>query len=129
MDELELAIPEGIIESLPPDSEETERDMGKAVAGWERDLNAALAVEDESEAVSAVVDALGHFEDRWEAYDEFVVELRAWGQSPIYAMAWRDLHAAIVRQIYDHEDLADRINRERHARMFDDGLRPGSGSE
>jgi uncharacterized protein Yka (UPF0111/DUF47 family) len=125
MDEIELKIPESIVESLPQDSEDVERDMGKAVAGWERGLNAALAQDDESEAIADVVDVLEHFEDRWEAYDEFVVELRAWGQSPIYAMAWRDLIASIVRQIHDHEDLGDRISRERHARIFDDGIRPG----
>jgi len=125
MDEIELKIPESIVESLPQDSEDVERDMGKAVAGWERGLNAALAQDDESEAIADVVDVLEHFEDRWEAYDEFVVELRAWGQSPIYAMAWRNLTAAIVRQITDHEALADRIDRERHARIFEDGIRMG----
>jgi len=127
VDELELHIPEGIVESLPPDSDDTKQDMGKAVAGWERTLNAALDVEDEDEAVSAVVDFVEHSEDRWEAYDEFVVELRAWGQSPIYAMAWRDLHGAVIQQIHDHEELAEEINRERHARIFDDGIRPGGG--
>lgn len=127
MDELELTIPQGIVDSLPPDSEDTKQDMGKAIAGWERELNAALTVEDDDEAVAAVVDLIEHFEDRWESYDEFIVELRAWGQSPIYAMAWRDLHAAVIQQIHEHEDLADRISRERHARIFDDGIRPGSG--
>lgn len=129
MDEIELYIPEGIVESLPPDSEDTKQDMGKAIAGWERELNAAITVEDEKEAVSAAVDLIEHFETRWESYDEFVVELRAWGQSPIYAMAWRDLHASIIQQIYAHEDLGDRIDRERHARIFEDGIRPGGGSE
>jgi hypothetical protein len=127
VDELELTIPEGIVDSLPADSDDTKQDMGKAVAGWERELNAALTVEDEDEAVSAVVDMIEHFQERWEAYDEFIVELRAWGQSPIYAMAWRDLHAAVLQQVYDHEDLGDRVDRERHARLFDDGIRPGSG--
>ena len=125
MDELELTIPEGIVDSLPPDSDDTKQDMGEAVAGWERELNAALTVEDE--AVSAVVDMIEHFQERWEAYDEFIIELRAWGQSPIYAMAWRDLHAAVLQQVYDHEDLADRIDRERNFRAVDDGIRPGSG--
>ena len=127
MDELELTIPEGIVDSLPADSDDAKQDMGKAVAGWERELNAALTVENEDEAVSAVVDMIEHFQKRWEAYDEFVVELRAWGQSPIYAMAWRDLHAAVLQQVYDHEDLADRIDRERNFRAVDDGIRPGSG--
>lgn len=128
MDELELYIPEGIVESLPADSDETKQDMGKAIEGWERELNAAMSVEDENEAVSAVVNFIEHSEERWEAYDEYVVELRAWGQSPIYAMAWRDLHAAVIQQIHQHEELADQINRERHARIFDDGIRPGGGS-
>jgi len=127
VDELELTIPEGIVDSLPADSDDTKQDMGKAVAGWERELNAALTVKDEDEAVSAVVDMIEHFQERWEAYDEFIVELRAWGQSPIYAMAWRDLHAAVLQQVYDHEDLADRIDRERKFRAVDDGIRPGSG--
>lgn len=122
MDDIELGIPSGIVESLPPDSEDTKRDMEQAVGGWERELNAAL---DSEEPASAVVDHIEQFENRWEAYDEYVVELRAWGQSPIYAMAWRDLHAAVIAQIYDHEDLDERINRERNARIVDDGIRPG----
>jgi len=127
MDEIELALPEATVDALPADGDEARQDMGKAVTGWEADLNAALTVEDEDEAVSAVVDMIERFEDRWEAYDEFVVELRAWGQSPIYAMAWRDLHAAVIQQIYDHEDLGDRIDRERNARIVEDGIRPGGG--
>jgi len=122
MDDIELGIPSGIVDSLPPDSEDTKRDMEQAVGGWERELNAAL---DSTEPASAVVDHIEQFENRWEAYDEYVVELRAWGQSPIYAMAWRDLHAAVIAQIYDHADLDERINRERNARIVDDGIRPG----
>jgi hypothetical protein len=125
VDEIELYIPEGIIESLPADGEDTKQDMGRATQGWERELNAALTVEDDEQAVSTVVDHIQHFETRWEQYDEYVVELRAWGQSPIYAMAWRDLHASIIQQIYDHEDLSERVDRERHARIFADGIRPG----
>jgi len=122
MEDIELGIPAGIVDSLPPDSEDTKRDMEQAVGGWERELNAAL---DSEEPASAVVDHIEQFESRWEAYDEYVVELRAWGQSPIYAMAWRDLHAAVIAQIYDHGDLDERINRERNARIVDDGIRPG----
>lgn len=128
VDEIELYIPEGIVESLPPDSDDTKQDMGQAIAGWERELNAVLTAEDEAEAVSAVLDFIEHLEGRWEDYDEYVVELRAWGQSPIYAMAWRDLTAAVIQQIYDHENLGDRIDKERHARIFEDGIRPGGGS-
>ena len=126
MDPIELVVPEGIVDSLPADSDETKLDMQRAVEGWEQDLNEALAAADGDEA-GAVVDFVTFFEERWEAYDGYVVELRAWGQSPIYAMAWRDLIASIVRQIHDHEDLGDRISRERHARIFDDGIRPGQG--
>jgi len=121
MDDIELAIPAGVVDSLPADSEDTKRDIQQAVAGWEDDINTALRTEDPA---GTVVDLVEHFEERWEAYDEYVVELRAWGQSPIYAMVWRDLMAAIIQQIYDHEDLADRINRERNARIVDDGIRP-----
>ena len=122
MSELELFVPEQIVESLPPDSEETKQDMSKAVTGWESELNAALSAEDD-EAVGSIVDLIEHFESRWDAYDEFVVELRAWGQSPIYAMAWRDLHAAVLQQIHDHGDLSDRLSRERNARLVEDGIR------
>ena len=120
MSDIELVIPEVILESLPEGSEETKQDMGRAVAGWENELEAALESED---ADSMVVDLIERFEERWKAYDEFVVELRAWGQSPIYAMAWRNLHASIIRQLYDHDALADRINRERNARIVEDGIR------
>jgi len=123
MDDIELTLPEAILESLPADSEDTKQDMGQAIAGWEERVNAALAQDEEAERVRAVVDLLERFEDRWEAYDEFVVELRAWGQSPIYAMAWRNLHAAVVRQIYEHGDLGEHIDRERNARIFEDGIR------
>jgi hypothetical protein len=122
MDEIELTIPEPIVESLPADSKETERDMGQAVTGWEEELNAALAGDDET--IGTVVDLIERFEERWEAYDEFVVELRAWGQSPIYAMAWRNLHASVIRQIANHGELSDRIDRERNARIVEDGIRP-----
>jgi len=124
MEELSLTIPEAIVESLPEDGEDAKRDMGRAVTGWEEELNAALAGEGE-DAVGRVVDLIERFEERWEAYDDFVVELRAWGQSPIYAMAWRNLHASVIRQIYDHEELEERISRERNARIVEDGIRPG----
>jgi hypothetical protein len=124
MEELSLTIPEAIVESLPEDGEEATVDMSRAVTGWEEELNAALAGEDE-DAVGRVVDLIERFEKRWEAYDDFVVELRAWGQSPIYAMAWRNLHASVIRQIYDHEELEERISRERNARIVEDGIRPG----
>jgi len=123
MEKLELLIPEQIVESLPEDGEDVRRDMTQAVAGWESDVDAALSADEDDEAIGAVLDLLEHFEGRWEAYDEYVVELRAWGQSPIYAMAWRDLYAAVVQQIYTHGDLADRLSRERNARLVEDGIR------
>lgn len=124
MEQISLTVPEQLLDSLPADGDDTRRDMQQAVRGWESKLNAAIEAEDD-DAVSTVVDFIERFESRWEAYDEFVVELRAWGQSPIYAMAWRNLHAAIIRQIYDHENLGDQINRERNARIVEDGIRYG----
>lgn len=126
MEDVSLTVPDAIVESLPADGDDAARDMQTAVAGWESRLNRAIEEADgDDEAAGAVVDALERFEDRWEQYDDFVAELRAWGQSPIYAMAWRDLQAALIRQLHDHEDLADRIDRERHARLVSDGIRPG----
>lgn len=122
MDDIELGIPAALVESLPADSDDTRDDLNRALAGWEADVNAAL---DSDDPVSAVVTLIEYFEQRWEAYDEYVVELRAWGQSPIYAMVWRDLLAAVIQQVYDHGDLAERIDRERNARIVDDGIRPG----
>lgn len=120
MADLSLSIPKTIVDALPEDGENAQLDMERAVAGWERQLNDLIA---ESDDGSEIIDLIERFENRWERYDEFVVELRAWGQSPIYAMAWRDLHAAILQQIHDHDDLADRIDRERHARIVEDGIR------
>lgn len=120
MAELSLSIPQTIVDALPEDGDNARLDMERAVSGWEHQLNDLM---DETEDTGALVDMIERFEDRWERYDEFVVELRAWGQSPIYAMAWRDLHAAILRQIHDHEDLANQIDRERNARIVEDGIR------
>jgi hypothetical protein len=122
MEDIELGIPSAIVDSLPADGEDARQDIQRAVAGWERDINTVLDSEDPA---AGVVDLIEFFEDRWEAYDGYVVELRAWGQSPIYAMVWRDLVASVIQQLYDHADLADRINRERNARIVDDGIRPG----
>jgi len=122
MEEIELSIPAAVVDSLPADGADAEQDIKRAVAGWEGDVNAAL---DSDDPAAAVVDIIEHFEERWEAYDGYVVELRAWGQSPIYAMVWRDLVASVIQQLYDHADLADRIERERNARIVDDGIRPG----
>ncbi|EFW89922.1 hypothetical protein ZOD2009_22112 [Haladaptatus paucihalophilus DX253] len=122
MDEISLSVPEAIISSLPEDGDSAARDMQEAVAGWERRLN---RLDENDELASAAVDVLERFESRWEQYDDFVAELRAWGQSPIYAMAWRDLHASLIQQLYDHEELSSHIDRERNARLVTDGIRPG----
>ena len=122
MGEISLSIPDPIRDALPADDEAAVADMERAVSGWERQLNAFL---DEEEGHKRVVDMIERFEQRWEQYDEFVVELRAWGQSPIYAMGWRDLHAAIIQQLYDHEELLTTIDRERNARIVDNGIRKG----
>ncbi|MFP4591091.1 MAG: hypothetical protein ACLFM8_06490 [Halobacteriales archaeon] len=122
MDRVTLAVPSSIVEALPEgDGGGTARDMERAVAGWEEQLNRALSADD----AGPIVDLIERFEDRWERYDGYVVELRAWGQSPIYAMAWRDLHAALIDQLYEHESLTEEIDRERHARIVKDGIRSG----
>lgn len=120
MADLSLSIPQSIVDALPEDGENARRDMERAVSGWERQLERLL---DEAEDAGGVVQMVDRFETRWERYDDYVVELRAWGQSPIYAMAWRDLLASVLRQIYEHEDLGDRIDRERNARIVEDGIR------
>lgn len=121
MPEVSLTIPDSIIDALPEAEEDNAHlDMQRAVTGWELQFNDLLAEADET---GEIVDMIERFEDRWERYDDYIVELRAWGQSPIYAMAWRDLQAAVINQVYDHADLADRIDRERHARIVQDGIR------
>jgi hypothetical protein len=98
--------------------------MERAVEGWEERINRAIDESaDDSEAAGYVLDAIEEMETRLEAYDEFVPELRAWGQSPIYAIAWRNLMADLIGQLYEHDDLADRLDRERTHRLVDDGIR------
>lgn len=127
MEEISLSVPDPIADSLPEDGEDAGLDMQRAVEGWQTRLNRAIEEADSDEdAAGAVVDALERFEDRWEQYDDFVAELRAWGQSPIYAMAWRDLMAALMQQLNEHEAFAEQIDRERHARLVSDGIRPGN---
>jgi hypothetical protein len=125
MEQLSLGVPKPILESLP-DDDDAAQDMQRAVAGLESNLNAAIeSADSESEAASHVADAVEHLEERMERYDEFVPELRAWGQSPIYAIAWRNLQADLVMQIRDHEWLADHLDRERNYRLVEDGIRFG----
>jgi hypothetical protein len=125
MEQLSLGVPKGVLESLP-DDDDAATDMRRAVAGLESNLNAAIeAADSESEAASHVTDAIEHLEDRMERYDAFVPELRAWGQSPIYAIAWRNLQAELIAQIRGHEWLADHLERERNYRLVEDGIRFG----
>jgi hypothetical protein len=128
MDILSLGVPEPILDRLPQDSEDTAQDMQHAVAGWQQRVNRHIdEVDEEAEAVAGVVDAIERMENRMETYDEFVPELRAWGQSPIYAMAWRNLYADLIEQLYDHEDLAESVDRERNYRLVEDGIRLEDG--
>jgi glyoxalase family protein len=55
MDDIELAIPAGVVDSLPADSEDTKRDIQEAVAGWEADINTALQTEDPAGTVVDLV--------------------------------------------------------------------------
>ena len=120
MDEITLTIPAPIRDALPADDDAAIADMERAVRGWERQVNAFIEAD---ESTGRVVDMIERFEQRWEQYDAFVVELRSWGRSPIYAMSWRDLHAAMIQQLYDHAELGQSIDRERNARIVDDGIR------
>jgi len=123
MDELSLGVPEPILDRLPENEGTTAQDMQRAVAAWEDRLNRAVADADDDQAAAGVIlDAVEHMEDRMETYDEFVPELRAWGQSPIYAIAWRNLMADLIGQLYEHEDVADHLDRERNARLVEDGI-------
>jgi len=125
METVSLGVPEPILDSLPGD-DDARKDMQEAVAGWERRLNGAIeAADDDAEAASYVVDAVERLETRMERFDEFVPELRAWGQSPIYAIAWRNLYAELIARIYDHDQLGDALDRERNQRLVEDGIRFG----
>lgn len=124
MDEIVLGVPESLLESLPDDDGTAARDMQRAVEGYNEHLDRLLdGASDEDAAIDGLLDVADHFESRGERYDEFVPELRAWGQSPIYAIAWRNLYAALLAQLYDHDDVADALDRERNARLVDDGIR------
>lgn len=122
MDEITLAVPRELGESLPEDGEETLMAMQREIDQYEGYINAAVA-EGESEAASAAADVIDRIEERWEQYDELIAELRAWGQSSIYAEVWCDFQYALIQQLYDHEELADALDQERHARLVDDGIR------
>ncbi|MFC7096881.1 hypothetical protein [Halobaculum marinum] len=124
--DVDLGIPRGVLESLPEEDGNAEQDIRRAVTGYRQALEDGFAAaEDEAEAASVAVDFLEYAEGRAEIYDEFVPELRAWGQSPIYAIAWRDLYIELAAQVYEVEWLAERIDRERNYRLVDDGIRFG----
>ena len=124
--EISLGVPRGVLDSLPEAGDSAAADMKKAVAGLEGSLQDALdAADSDSEAAGYAVDAVEHLEERMETYDEFVPELRAWGQSPIYAIAWRNLYAELIAQLYEYEWLAAQIDRERNYRLVEDGIRFG----
>ncbi|WP_332900046.1 MULTISPECIES: hypothetical protein [unclassified Haladaptatus] len=126
MDDVSLALPAQIVESLPEDGQNAAKDMERAVEGWESSINRAIAeAEDDAEAARFVLEAIDRMEARLEKYDDFVPELRAWGQSPIYAIAWRNLQASLITQLYDHDALAAELDRERNARIVEDGIRFG----
>jgi hypothetical protein len=120
---VELTIPETVVDLLPGDDDAV-RDMDRAVAGFERHVNATIETADEETAVAAeVLDVVEHLEARMETYDDFVPELRAWGQSPAYAIAWRDLYADLIGQLTGHDGLAQHLEREGNRRIVDDGIR------
>jgi hypothetical protein len=120
MDEISLAVPRELAETLPEESDETLMAMQREINQYEGYINAAT---DEEGAASAAVDVLDRIEERWEAYDGYIVELRAWGQSSIYAEVWCDFQYALMQQLYDHEDLSNELDQERHSRLLDDGIR------
>jgi hypothetical protein len=126
MEAVSLGVPQPILDALPDEGVEAGPDMQRVVASWQDRINSIIeAADSDSEAISSVADAVEVLEDRYERYDEHVVELRAWGQSPIYAIAWRNLYADLVAQLSEHEGLADHLDRERHARIVEDGIRLG----
>ncbi|SNR30931.1 hypothetical protein [Halorubrum vacuolatum] len=123
MPEISLGIPKGVIESLPEEDGTAEQDMRRAIVGIQTRLNEEIEATDPAEAAPVVVDAMERMEAQAETYHEFVPELRAWGQSPIYAIAWRNLYIELIGQLAEHEWLAEEIDRERLYRVVDDGIR------
>ena len=124
MDDLSLGVPQPLLDRLPDDERAAAADMQEAVAGWEQRLNEAIAAtDDDREAATVVLEAIDRFEQRYETYDDLVPELRAWGQSPIYAIVWRTLYADVIAQLYDHDELGDHLERERNQRLVEDGIR------
>ncbi|MBP1921974.1 hypothetical protein J2751_000979 [Halorubrum alkaliphilum] len=123
MPEIELGVPRGVIESLPEEDGTAERDMRHAITGIQSRLNEEIDGGDPAAAAEVVADAIERMETQASTYHEFVPELRAWGQSPIYAIAWRNLYVELIGQLYEHEWLVDELDRERNFRLVDDGIR------
>ncbi|WP_193308646.1 hypothetical protein [Halorubrum halophilum] len=123
MPEIELGVPKGVVESLPEEDGTAEQDMRRAIAGIQSRLNDEIADADASEAAEVVADAVERMEAQASTYHEFVPELRAWGQSPIYAIAWRNLYVELIGQLYEQEWLADDLGREQNFRLVEDGIR------
>jgi len=123
MPEIELGVPKGVVESLPEEDGTAEQDMRRAIAGIQSRLNDEIADADAGEAAEVVADAVERMEAQASTYHEFVPELRAWGQSPIYAIAWRNLYVELIGQLYEQEWLADDLGREQNFRLVEDGIR------
>ena len=124
MDEIQLGVPKPLLDSLPEDDAGASQDMQRAVEGYNARVQTATeTADDDGEAAARILDIIEHFEDRVERFHAFVPELRAWGQSPIFAIAWRNLYADLIEQLYDHEWLAAQLDRERNARLVEDGIR------
>ena len=123
MPEIELGVPKGVVESLPDEDGTAERDMRRAIAGIQSRLNEEIDGGGPSEAAEVVADAVERMEAQASTYHEFVPELRAWGQSPIYAIAWRNLYVELIGQLYEHDWLTEELDRERNFRLVDDGIR------
>jgi hypothetical protein len=122
MNQVELSIPQSVLDLLPGD-DNAAKDIERAVEGYERHVNRIIGgAATDAEAAAEILNVLDHMEDRMETYDDFVPELRAWGQSPAYAIAWRNLHGSLIEQLYDHE-ISTHIERERNYRIAEDGIR------
>lgn len=122
MEPIELAVPKGLAETLPEDSDDALMAMQREIEQYESHVNGAIE-SDEGDPASAAADVIDRLQERWEAYDGYIVELRSWGQSSIYAEVWCDFQYALIQQLYDHEGLAAELDRERTARLVDDGIR------
>lgn len=120
MEPISLSIPSELVDALPDDDPDARMAMQRELTQYERYINEAI---DRGEGAEAAADVIDRLQERWEQYDGYIVELRAWGQSSIYAEVWCDLQYALIRQLYAHQDLGPALDRERNARLVDDGIR------